>query len=60
MPENRLVNYVPPFYLNFASISMSGSNIKVLLKYCKGHICLAGESVSVRIFDTTEIIIGPR
>lgn len=39
---------------------MSGSNIKVLLKYGIGHICLAGESVSVRIFDTTEIIIGSR
>lgn len=39
---------------------MSGSNIKVLLKYGIGQICLAGESVSVRIFDTTEIIIGSR
>lgn len=39
---------------------MSGNNIKVLLKYCIGHICLAGESVSVHTFYTTEIIMGSR
>lgn len=58
LPEKRLVNYVLMFYLGFTCTFMSDKNVYVVLKYCKAHICLAGERVSAFVFYTTEIILG--